>query len=66
MDIDKNEDIYVAEADQRSNPVISVYDAQGKKIGTAMTFQLKNEILEDRAELQSASSSTSIRCSSRF
>ncbi len=50
MDIDKNENIYVAEADQKSNPVISVYDAQGKKIRTAITFQLKKEILEDKAE----------------
>ena len=50
MDVDKNENIYVAEADERSNPVISVYDAQGKKIRTAMTFQLKNEVLQDRAE----------------
>jgi hypothetical protein len=50
MDVDKNENIYVAEADQKSNPVISVYDAQGKKIRTAMTFQLKKEILEDKAE----------------
>lgn len=51
MDVDKNENIYVAEADQRSNPVISVYDAQGKKNRTAMTFRLKGEILEDKAEL---------------
>jgi len=51
MDVDKNENIYVAEADQRSNPVISVYDAYGKKNRIAMTFQLKREILEDKGEL---------------
>lgn len=50
MDVDKNENIYVAEADHRSNPVISVYDAHGKKSKTVIIFKLKREILEDKGE----------------
>lgn len=51
MDVDKNENIYVAEADKKSNPVISMYDAHGKKIRRPMIFQLKREILEDKTKL---------------
>lgn len=51
MDVDENEYIYVAEADQRANPVISVYDAHGKKVRTAITFQFEGQALKDKAEL---------------
>lgn len=51
MDVDGNEQIYVAEAEQGANPVVSVYGANGKKIRTALRFRLDGKILNDKAEL---------------
>jgi hypothetical protein len=50
MDVDMNGHVYVAEADRDSNPIISVYDIDGKRGKTVVTFRLSNEILNNRGE----------------
>jgi hypothetical protein len=51
MDVDKQGHLYIAEADRDSSPLISVYDAQGKREKTLETFRLNKEALNDRALL---------------
>jgi len=50
MEVDDEENIYIAETDSEANPVISVYDPDGKEVKTAITFKLDKKVLEDKAQ----------------
>jgi DNA-binding beta-propeller fold protein YncE len=51
LDVDRDENIYVARLDREGNPTISAYDIRGNRIKTAWTLRLKKETLNNRAEL---------------
>jgi len=51
LDVDRDENIYVAGLDRKGNPIISVYDMLGNFTKTVLTLQLKKETLNNKAEL---------------
>lgn len=51
LDVDKDENIYVAGLDRKGNPIISVYDLLGNLTKTVLTLQLNNETNNNKEEL---------------
>ncbi len=51
MDVDINGQVYVAESDRNSNPIIAVYNNDGKRRKTVVAFQLGDKILNNKEEL---------------
>lgn len=51
LDVDKDENIYVAGLDREGNPMISVYDIPGNLARTAFTLRLNKDTVKNQAEL---------------